>query len=121
MTKTTPDIDAVKRITKTVDWDAMEPDWRAGIKSKKQLAEEFGVSRAAIDKHWAKLGIERDLSAKIRQEAEALVTRDAVAREVTHGDRVTEREIVEANAAVQASLIREHRTDVMRYLSLIHI
>jgi hypothetical protein len=102
----------------SVDWDAMEPEWRAGIKSKKQLAEEYEVSRAAIDKHWAKRGIERDLTAKIRQEAEALVTRDAVTREVTPEDRVTEREIVEANAEMQAGVIRAHRSDIRRYRSL---
>lgn len=50
-----------------IDWDAMEPDWRAGIKSKKELSEEHGVSRAAIDKHLAELGIERDLTAKIAE------------------------------------------------------
>jgi hypothetical protein len=46
-----------------IDWEEMEPDWRAGIISKKQLSKQYGVSRAAIDKHWAKLGIERDLAA----------------------------------------------------------
>lgn len=101
-----------------IEWDAMEPEWRAGIKSKKELSEEYGVSRAAIDKHWAKLRIERDLTEKIRQEAEALVTRAAVTREVTPESRVTEREIIEVNAQMQATKLLEHRTDIGRYRKL---
>lgn len=101
-----------------IDWDSMEPEWRAGIKTKKQLAEEYGVSRAAIDKHWAKLEVTRDLGAKIRLEAEALVTREAVTREVTLADRVTEKEIVKANAEMQAGTILAHRKDIQRYRAL---
>lgn len=83
----------------SVDWDSIEPDWRAGIKTKKMLAEEYGVSRAAIDKHFAKLGIERDLNAKIQAEVETMVARKTVTRKVTqHRLNVTEREIVTSNA-----------------------
>lgn len=101
-----------------IDWDSMEPEWRAGIKTKKELSEEYGVSRAAIDKHWAKLDVTRDLGARIRMEAEALVTREAVTREVTQEDRVTEKEIVQANAEMQAGVIRAHRKDITRYRAL---
>lgn len=103
---------------KVIDWDAIEPDWIAGIKSKKQLSTEYGVSRAAMDKHFDKLGITRDLSDKIRKEAEAMVTLDAVTRQVTPDSRVTEKEIIETNAAVQANIIRTHRKDITRYRSL---
>ena len=68
-------------------------------KTKKMLAEEYGVSRAAIDKHFAKLGIERDLNAKIQAEVETMVARKTVTRKVTqHRLNVTEREIVTSNA-----------------------
>ncbi len=107
-----------KAVSVSVDWDAMEPEWRAGIITKKQLSEKYKVSRAAIDKHWGKLGVERDLTAKIRQEAEALVTREAVTREVTQADRVTENEIVKANAVMQADIIRSQRKDIQRYRTL---
>jgi len=98
-----------------VDWDAQEPDWRAGIKSKKQLSEEYGVSRAAIDKHWQAAGIERDLTAKIEAAAKARVTRATVTRDT----KVTEREVVEANATLQADIIIAHRTDIPRKRELV--
>lgn len=111
--------DTVKAASNRVDWDAMESDWRAGIKTKKQMSAEHGVSRAAMDKHWAKLGIERDLTEKIRMEAESLVARDAVTREVTQTRlHATEREVVEANAVMQADVIRAHRADIGRYRRL---
>lgn len=105
-----------------IDWDKMEPLWRAGLVPKKTLAAQFGVSRPAIEKHWAKLGIERDLTAKIRQEADALVARQAVAQEVaqTVAQRlhVTEKTIVEANAQIQADVRVAHRTDIGRFRAL---
>lgn len=101
-----------------VDWDAMEPDWRAGIKTKKQLSEEFKVSRAAIDKHWDKAGVERDLTAKIQAKADSLVAHSVVTPKVTPATKVAETEIVEANAAVQAHVRIAHRADIKRARTL---
>jgi len=104
------------------DWETIEKDWRAGIKTKLQMSQEYGISRAAIDKHFDKLGIERDLTEKIKQRADALVTQAAVAevtREVTQKRLVTtEKEIVEVNARNQADLILAHRKDIPRYQKL---
>lgn len=97
-----------------VDWDAMEADWRAGVKPVLQLSKEHGVSRAAILKHWDKEGVQRDLAARIEARANSLVTQAAVTREVTPESRVTERNIVEANAAVIADAVINQRADVKR-------
>jgi hypothetical protein len=95
-----------------IDWNAMEPDWRAGLKPVLQLSKEYGVSRAAILKHWERLGVPRDLSGKIQAKADALVAQQ-VAREVTRNRlSVTEGAIVEANASVVADAQMSHRTDV---------
>lgn len=102
-----------------IDWEAIEPEWRAGIKTKLQLSEEFKVSRAAIDKHFAKAGIERDLTERIRAKADSLVTQDAVTREVTSATKAAEKEIVEANAELQARVRREQRTDITRSRTLV--
>jgi len=57
------------KFRKIVDWEAMRPDWMAGVKSVLQLSEEYGVSRAAILKHWGKEGLERDLAGNIKAKA----------------------------------------------------
>lgn len=95
-----------------VDWEAMGPDWRTGFKSVLQLSKEYGVSRAAILKHWEKEGVERDLSAKINAKAEALVTQALVTPQVTQKGRVSEREIVEANANVSAAIVLAQHSDL---------
>lgn len=51
---------------KNINWDEMYPEWCAGIVSLSDLSKKYGVSRPAIEKHWDKLGITRDLSAKIK-------------------------------------------------------
>lgn len=97
-----------------IDWEAMEPDWRAGLKSVLQLSKEYGVSRAAILKHWAKAGVDRDLAARIRARAEALVTQAEVTKEEAAERRATEKSIIEVNAQMQAQVILAHRSDVPR-------
>lgn len=102
----------LKKKRPAVDWEAMEADWRIGMKSVLQLSNEYGVSRAAIIKHWDKAGVERDLSAKINAKAEALVTQALVTQEVTQQRKVSERQIVEANANVCAQVVLDQRQDL---------
>lgn len=96
------------------DWDAMEHDWRAGIKTVLQLSKEHGVSRAGIIKHWGNLGVDRDLAAKIRAKTEALVTQSVVTQEVTQQRAVTEAQIVLQNGAQAAAIRLGHRKDIAR-------
>lgn len=104
----------ISKFRKTVDWEAMRPDWIAGIKSVLQLSEEYDVSRAAILKHWKAAGVERDLAAKIKAKADALVTRSLVTPEVTSKSTVTETQVVEANALNIASIQIAERKDVSK-------
>lgn len=104
----------INKFRKTVDWEAMRPDWVAGIKSVLQLSEEYGVSRAAIIKHWGKQGVERDLAGKIKAKADALVTQSLVTDQVTLDGRVTEKEIIDANAVSSATIQINERKDVSK-------
>lgn len=97
---------------KEIDWDLIERDWRAGIKTKQQMSAEHGVSRQAMDKRFKKLGIDRTLADKIRNKAAAIVERAIVTAAPL--DQATEREIVDANAALQSEIILSHRKDIQR-------
>ncbi|MCR4304751.1 MAG: hypothetical protein NUV63_11105 [Gallionella sp.] len=107
-----------KAVSVSVDWDAIENDYRAGVKTLRQIAEEQGITHGAINKRAKRDGWERDLSAKIKAKAAALVSKDAVSKEVSSAALVTERAVVEANAELQAGIIRAHRTDITRYRAL---
>jgi hypothetical protein len=105
---------------RVIHWEAMEPEWMAGIVSKKELGRRYGVSRPAIEKHWAKAGVKRDLIAKIQAKADALVAQQAAAlsaaRRAAPARRIMEREIVDVNGNMQASIRNGHRTLIARCL-----
>lgn len=108
---------------KTVDWTGMKPLWQAGILSVAELSRRFDVSRTAIDKHWAKEGIERNLTAQIQAQAESLVHKaeasggQMVAPQApapAAGTEPTDRETVAFNARMQATVILRQRKDITR-------
>lgn len=100
------------------DWERIEADYRAGLLSVREIAAANGVSHVAIGKRAKRDGWERDLDAKIKAKAEALVTKAEVTKEVTSEQAVTERRIVEANAQVIAEVRVSHRRDIARARSL---
>ena len=50
---------------KSIDWERIEYDYRAGILSVREISEARGVSHTAVNKKAKQLGWERDLKAKI--------------------------------------------------------
>lgn len=104
------------------DWDAIEPEWRAGVRSVLQIAKWYGettgdsISHTAINKHFKKLGIPRDLSGKVRAKADALVSAAMVSTSIS---TETESEIVNANAKIQSDIILAHRTCIPKQSELV--
>lgn len=96
-----------------IDWDLVEADWRAGIKTKQQMSTQYGVSRAAMDKRFNKLGITRNLADKIRAKTDSIVA-ESIVKVAPDLPPAQERDIIEANAAMQSQIILSHRTDIQR-------
>lgn len=103
---------------KSPDWEKIELDYRAGVKTLRQIAEEHGISHVAINKRAKKDGWSRDLSWKIAARAEDLVTKEVVTKSVTSEARVTEREIIDANAQAIVHVRLAHRRDIQRTRSI---
>jgi hypothetical protein len=99
---------------KAPDWERIEVDYRAGLLSVREIAAAQGVSHVAIGKRAKRDGWERDLGAKIKAKAEALVTSRTVTSEVTAERVATDRAIIEANAEVIANVRLGHRKDIGR-------
>ena len=97
-----------------VDWDRIEPLYRAGVRSLKDIGSEFGVSAPGILKKAKKEGWSRDLSGKIRAKAEAQVNAAAVNASVNAETKVRERDVIEANAQAIANALLSHRKDIAR-------
>lgn len=96
------------------DWERIELDYRSGMKTLRQIADENGISHVAINKRAKRDGWTRDLSAKIQAKAEELVTKASVTKQVTEAQKVTERELIDANAAAIVSIKLAHRKDIGR-------
>lgn len=92
-----------------VDWEAVEMDYRAGIKSVRTIAADRGCSPGRISQLAKAKGWSRDLSAKIKIEAEARLNRDALNEELNAKRRITEREVVSASAEAIAGVVRGQR------------
>ncbi|WP_430491645.1 hypothetical protein [Pseudomonas fulva] len=100
--------------TKQPDWEAIERAYRAGLLSIREIAAAHEVSHTAINKRAKRDGWDRDLKAKIKAKADALVSRREVSTEVSSKQAETEREIIELNAEVIANIRMAHRGDISR-------
>lgn len=105
---------AEKKGKPVADWERIELDYRAGIKTLRQIAEENGISHVAVNKRAKKDGWERDLSAKINAKADALVTKAMVTSVVTSEAKIAEKQVVDVAAQAVADVRLAHRKDIHR-------
>lgn len=104
---------------KSIDWEAVEIQYRAGIRSLKDIGSEFGVSDAGILKRAKRDGWVRDLKSKIKAKADAKVSASLVSGEVSAQTKVAEATVIEAESTVQARIRLTHRTDINRARTLV--
>lgn len=97
-----------------IDWEAVEMQYRSGIRSLKDIGAEFGVSDAGIIKRAKRDGWARDLAAKIQAKAEAKVSASLVSAEVSEMRTLTEKAVVDAGAEAVARVRISQRTDIQR-------
>lgn len=107
-------IDSASTAPKKADWERIESDYRAGVKSLREIAGEHGLTDGAIRKRAKRDGWSRDLAAKIQQRSEDLVRTQAVRSEVRAEQKATERQVIEANAEAVANVKMAHRRDIAR-------
>ena len=96
------------------DWERIELDYRAGIKTLRQIAGENGISEGAIRKRAKRDDWTRDLSERIHDKAEQLVRKEAVRSTVRTESTISERVLVDANAQAVADVRLAHRRDIHR-------
>jgi len=96
----------------SVDWEAVEREYRIGIRSLRDIGGEFGVTEAAIRKRAKRDEWERDLSAKVSAKADALVRKQEVRKLVRAECAITERELINTSAQMLADTSINQREDV---------
>ena len=107
-----------------IDYERIEPGWREGIKSIPMLCAEYedatgqSVTKQAVSKHFRDLGIPRDLSAKIKAKADAMVDAAMVAGKVVVTGTETlpaEAAIINSAATTSANVQLSHRADIRKF------
>ena len=99
-----------------IDWEGVSRQYRAGIKSLRNIGAEFGVSEGAIRKRAKKEEWPRDLSEQIKEKAADKVRKESV-RNGTQG--ATENEVVEACSTQMADKLISHRQDIPQKRELV--
>tara|TARA_R110001599_G_scaffold353121_1_gene590317 strand:+ start:360 stop:1040 length:681 start_codon:yes stop_codon:yes gene_type:complete len=105
---------------RTLDWERIEVDYRINRKSLREIGREHGVSEGAIRKRARRDNWAKDLAAKVRAKADALVRKELVRNEV-RGIRaeapdltkpsMAEKHEVQVEANQMARVRIGHRTD----------
>lgn len=103
---------------KVIDWEKIELDYRAGVKSLREIAAEHEISDGAIRKRAKRDDWSRDLSAKIKAKADDLVRKELVRSEVRTETAISEKETIDANAQQQAAVRLSQRKDIQRSRSI---
>lgn len=101
-----------------IDWERIELDYRAGVKSLREIADGSGTSHVNISKRAKAKGWVRDLTKKIEAKANELVNKASVNTPVNNASPAAERATVEAVASTQASVRLAHRADIERVRGL---
>lgn len=104
---------------RVINWEKIELDYRAGIKTLREIADEQNVSHVAITKRANRDEWTRDLTARIQAKTEALLSKSLVNKEVTKEDRIKESEIIDANAQANVVIQIKQRKDVTRLRDIV--
>ncbi|MGN2388185.1 hypothetical protein ACTACB_17615 [Pseudomonas syringae] len=102
----------------TLDWEAIERAYRAGLLSAREIGTVHGVSHTAINKRAKSFNWSRDLKAKVQARADALVSKAEVSRLVSKETVITEKIEVESAATALADIKLSQRRNIGRCLDL---
>ena len=96
------------------DWEAIEADYSAGVKSIRSIAGEHDVTEGGIRKRAKRFGWQRDLSTSVRSAVKSKLVRG----EGTQSDMRTDADIVDSASSEMAQVVIGHRTLISRWSSI---
>jgi len=99
---------------RVIDWESIEREYIPAIRSLRDIANQFGIAESAIRDRAKRYGWERNLEEKIKAKKESLLRKDELRKSTAQTSKITEKEIIESAATIQATVILEEREDVKR-------
>jgi len=98
-------------MAKKYDWEAIEADYSAGVKSIRSIAGEHGVAESTIRKRANRDGWQRDLSTSVRSAVKAKLVRGKGAQ----SDVRTDADIIDSASSEMAQVVMGHRTLISQW------
>lgn len=105
------------KVDPRIDWDYLEREWRANLKSPGQIAAEYtltherGITVPGLYRHFKAKGIGRNLDGRIQERAAQLMQEQL-------GLLKTESEVIENNAEILASIVFKQRQRIADHTAL---
>jgi len=93
------------------DWEAIEADYSAGVKSIRSIATEHDVTEGGIRKRAKRYGWQRDLSTSVRSAVKSKLVRG----EGTQSDVRTDADIIDSASSEMAQVVMGHRTLILKW------
>ena len=101
---------------RVINWEKIELDYRAGVKTLREIADEHGIAHGSITKRITKDGWTRDITARVKAKADELVSKSLASKEAS---KLKEGEIIDVNAQVNATIQIKQRKDVTRMRDIV--
>lgn len=107
-----------KEVRTTADWERIEADYRIGTHSLREIATAHHITEGAIRKRAKRDGWERNLKAKVQARADTLVRKELV-RTTVRKENATEKQAIEVQATVHATVIISHQAGAKKLQALV--
>ena len=104
---------------KPIDWERVEADYCAGVKSIREIARENGVTDTGVRDKAKKAGWSRSLTGKVAAKAERLLRNEALRSQLRTEKAASDRELVEASAQAIVNVKLSHRKSISRQRDLV--
>ncbi len=97
---------------KSIDWEAIEADYRAGQLSVNAIGKKHDCSEGAIRKRAKSKGWQRDLTSKVKSQTKAKLVRS---EGTSTNIRTTDEQIIEQASNDAVALVLMHRHGIAEY------
>jgi hypothetical protein len=98
----------------SIDWEAVEREYRAGQLSVREIARAHGLSEGAIRKKAKASNWSRALADRVRKQVRERLVREDGTQAGTHPQRATDGEIVDAASERGFAVVISHRRDLQQ-------
>ena len=102
------------------DWEAIWVDYRAGIISVREVARKHNIDHAYLLRKAKELGVERDLTAKIKQAAKIKLAKRAVKKPTKKVTKKSPKHVENPVTTQDANQIIEEKSDELLEIQILH-